>query len=198
MELHERQRGEKVTQTAKNLLRCHFSSLLCSTEGSGRGWVTAWLLLPAERGGTEGGRCRMSSCEGAGTFWAGRNIDAAVQGFLQSWLFPQNPVSLRCAAPCVDSNKAAQEGLALLCGSQGDLHSLALAGRGMAAHGDLQTSKEGGRGDTSVLGSPGVLVHGAGPTATLHGLEGLRDHQLRCKSWEQTPVCWQCHPVPVM
>lgn len=47
-ELHERQRGEKVTQTAKNLLRCRFSFLLCSAEGSGRGWVTAWLLLPAE------------------------------------------------------------------------------------------------------------------------------------------------------
>lgn len=114
LELHERQRGEKVTQTAKNLLRCCFSFLLCSAagaEGSGRGWVTAPLPLPAERGGTEGGRRRMSSCEGAGTFWAGRNVDAAVQGFLQSWLFPQNPSSLRRTAPCGDSNKAAQEGL---------------------------------------------------------------------------------------
>lgn len=114
MELHERQRGEKVTQTAKNLLRCRFSFLLCGVagaEGSGRGWVTAWLPLPAEQGGTEGGRCRMSSCEGAGTFWAGRNVDAAVQGFLQSWLFPQNPGLLHRATPCVDSNKAAQEGL---------------------------------------------------------------------------------------
>lgn len=31
--------------------------------GAGRGWVT---------GGAERGRCRMSSCEGAGTFWAGK------------------------------------------------------------------------------------------------------------------------------
>lgn len=111
LELHERQRGEKVTQPAKNLLRCRFSFPLCSAEGSGRGWVTAWPLLPVERGGTEGGRCRMSSCKGTGTFWAGRNVDAAVQGFLQSWLFPQTAGSLCRAAPCVDSNKAAQEGL---------------------------------------------------------------------------------------
>lgn len=58
----------------------------------------------------------MSSCQG--TFWAARNVDAAVQGFLQPRLFPQNPGSLRR----LGSDKIAREGTRV---SAGDLYLLA-------------------------------------------------------------------------
>lgn len=112
----------------------------------------------------------MSSCEGAGTFWAGKNVDAAVQGFLQSRLFPQIPA--RSAGPPLVpmAIKSLGEG----CGLK--VIHVSLQGNSSTQRIAEEQRERGGTpgswGDTEVLGSPGTLVQGAGPKATLHGIVG--------------------------
>lgn len=112
----------------------------------------------------------MSSCEGAGTFWAGKNVDAAVQGFLQSRLFPQIPA--RSAGPPLVpmAIKSLGEG----CGLK--VIHVSLQGNSSTQRIAEEQRERGGTpgswGDTGVLGSPGTLVQGAGSKATLHGIVG--------------------------